>query len=64
MSLEDLTCDGVVPDHYNDNDINMPIPVPLDNDSDEGDDGRSPAENNTQHPFQKTCLGLFLYRLV
>ncbi len=60
MLLQDLTSDGVVPDHYNNNDIKVERPELLNNYSDEGDDSGSPSENKTQHPFQKTCLGLFL----
>ena len=60
MSLEELTCDGVVPDHYNKNDIKMDKTMLLDNSSDRDDGDGSPTESNAQHPFQKTCLGVFL----
>ena len=57
--LEDLTCDGVVPEMFNDDDIKMDKPVAIKNAFDDDNLEEMATSASDRDRFQKTCLGLF-----
>ena len=59
LPLEELTCDGVVPDMFNDEDIKMDKPMAIEHAFDDENDEDLATTTSNSETIQKTCLGLF-----